>query len=239
VAGFDPAAVPEFVRARRAAQFGGSIASWCELFRLGNNGGYVNTWLLADAGRREISAYELTLHHEVLQPVLRSGVYAACNIPLSVEIRQLDSSGPAGYDNILMSAGRRVRFEQLLTAGRGRIDAEYAARVLGDHTDVYLNASMPTSRTICGHFDNDNGSVGAQPSMGPFYPFGSLDAKVTTAALVKEGRFNARWGRACGAPLDAGRFFEQHPQYDWLRGYMRDRPSQPFVTVPERESPQT
>jgi len=236
IAGFDPAGVPEFVRARRAAQFGKSIASWCELFRLGNNGGYVNTWLLADSKRREVSAYELTLHHEELQPVLRSGAYAACNIPLSVAIRQLDSSGPAGYDNILMSAGRRVRFEQLLSEGRGRIDAEYAARMLADHTDVYLNASMPTSRTICGHFDNDNGAVGSQPGMGPFYPFGSLDAKITTGALVREGRFDARWGRACGSPLNVSRFFEQHPQYDWLRGYMRDRPSQPVVSVPERES---
>jgi hypothetical protein len=231
VAGFDATGLPEFLRARRAAQFARSIAGWCDLFRFGNNGGYVNTWLLADARRKEIAAYELTLHHEELQPVLRDGVYAACNIPLSLPIRQLDSSGPAGYDNVLMSAGRRVRFDQLLTESRGRLDAQSAARILADHSDMYLGTVTPTSRTICGHFDNDNGSLGSQGN-GPYYPFGSLDAKVTTGTLVKQGRFEGRWGRACGLPLNVDRFLEEHPQYEWLRGYMRDRPEQPFVTFP-------
>ena len=234
VAGFDSTGLPEFVRARRAAQFGRSIASWCDLFRFGNNGGYVNTWLLADANRKEIAAYELTLHHEELQPVLRSGAYAACNIPLSLPIRQLDSAAPAGYDDVRLSAGRRVRFEQLLTEARGRLDAETARRILADHTDVYLGAVVPTSRTICGHFDNDNGSLGLQGN-GPYYPFGSLDAKLTTSALLKTGRFEARWGRACGLPLRVDGFLQEHPQYDWLRGYMRDRPEQPFVTFPDSD----
>ena len=234
VAGFDPTGVPEFVRARRAAQFGRSITSWCDLFRFGNNGGYVNTWLLADAKRKEVAAYELTLHHEELQPVLNDGAYAACNIPLSVSIRQLDSSGPAGYDNVLMSAGRRVRFDQLLGAFRGSLDAEAARRILADHSDMYLGTVMPTSRTICGHIDNDNGAFGSQEN-GPYYPFGSLDSKVTTGRLVKQGRFEGRWGRACGLALDVNRFLHEHPQYEWLRGYMRDRPEQPFVTFPQAD----
>jgi hypothetical protein len=35
----------------------------------------------------------------------------------------------------------------------------------------------------------------------------------------------ARWGSACGKPFYADTFLEQHPQYEWLRGFMDNRPS--------------
>ncbi len=229
-AGFDPTKLPEFFRARRAGQYADSISSWCDLFRFGNNGGYVNTWLLGDTHRNEIAAYELTLNHDVLQPVKRSGYYASCNIPLSVEVRNLDQAGPSGYDNVLVSAGRRVRFDQLLEQQKGKIDDELAQRILADHHDLYLNSDGPSGRTICGHFDNDDGRFpGGQ---APNYPWGSLDGKVSTTKLASEMQLWGRWGRACGTPLDVRTFLAQHPQYEWLRGYMRDRPTQPWTKFP-------
>ncbi|MFN0077854.1 MAG: C45 family autoproteolytic acyltransferase/hydrolase [Prosthecobacter sp.] len=223
--GFDPSGLPEFFRARRAAQYGTSITSWCETFRLGNNGGYTNTWLLADVKKREISAYELTLHHDALQPVLKSGYYAGYNVPLDLGVRNFDV-GAAGYDNLLQGAPRRVRFDALMALHHGKIDATIAQAILGDHHDPYTRAEFPCSRTICGHFDNDDCASG---SGNPFYPWGSLDGKVTTGALAREMKILARWGRACGTPLDVKAFLREHPQFDWLRGHMQDRPSQPWT----------
>jgi hypothetical protein len=227
VNGFDPKGLPEFVRVRRACQHADSIRAWRDLFRFGNNGGYVNTWLLGDARRGEIAAYELTLNHDEMQPIRKSGYYASCNIPLAVPIRNLDNAGPSGYDNIQKSGARRLRFEQLLEKHRGKIDAETAKAILADHYDVYLEAVAPSGRTICGHFDNDDGRHGG--GHGPYYPWGSLDAKVTTGELARRMTLLACWGRACGMPLDVNQFLRDHAQYQWLDGYMKDRPTQPWT----------
>ncbi|MDQ3693095.1 MAG: phospholipase B family protein, partial [Chloroflexota bacterium] len=47
-AGYDVDKVPEYVRARNAAQFGDNIDHWVELMDAGNNGGYANMWLIGD-----------------------------------------------------------------------------------------------------------------------------------------------------------------------------------------------
>ena len=226
--GFEPSGLPEFFRSRRAAQYAHSIRSWRDYFRLGNNGGYTNTWLLADAKRGEISAYELTLHHDALQPVIKNGWYAACNVPLSLDVRAFDCA-PSGYDNLLQGASRRVRFDELMAQFRGRIDADAARAILADHHDPYRKAEFPCSRSICGHLDNDDCSVG---SGNPFYPWGSLDGKVSAGPMMREMKISARWGRACGTPLRVGDFLREHPQFEWLRGSMKDRPTQPWTEFP-------
>jgi hypothetical protein len=38
-------------------------------------------------------------------------------------------------------------------------------------------------------------------------------------------------GRADGTEFDADEFLRQHPQWDWQRGYLKDRPSQPWTYV--------
>ena len=77
-----------------------SIEDWIELFRDANNGGYANSWLLAEGHTGRIAAYELTLRHEERQTPITSGVYASCNIPLSTVIR-VQEAGGAGWDNVL------------------------------------------------------------------------------------------------------------------------------------------
>src|ERR1700735_2512758 len=61
--GYDPAAIPEFVRARKAAQYSVSIDDVARIMEEGNNGGYANTWLLADTHNNEIANLELGLKH--------------------------------------------------------------------------------------------------------------------------------------------------------------------------------
>lgn len=230
VAGFDPKGLPEWFRARRASQFADSIESWRDLFREGNNGGYVNSWLLGETATGRIAAYELTLKHHRLLPVLDSGFYAGCNIPLDPTIRALTGGGAGDWDNVLGSAGRRIRWDALMEKFRGRLDARSAREALGDHHDEYLAADTPSSRTICGHLDNDDMRYGGS-HQAPWYPWGSLDGKATTATRAAELEFDARWGRACGLPLDVPAFLDRHPQYDWLRGHMLDRPTRPWIGV--------
>jgi hypothetical protein len=225
--GFDTAGLPEFFRSRRAGQYANSIRDWRDLFRVGNNGGYTNSWLLSDANTGEIGCCELTLRHDVLK-TKKSGYFAGFNIPLDVRVRNLDCGGASGWDNVLMSGSRRVRFDQLLAEHKGEIDLERAQHILSDHRDVYLNAEFPSSRTICGHIDNDDGRFGGH-GPAPWYPWGSLDGKATTSSMAREMRMSARWGRACGTPFVVDRFLDEHPQYDWLRGYMKDRPRQPWT----------
>lgn len=49
--------------------------------------------------------------------------------------------------------------------------------------------------------------------------------KVVDSRLARLMSFWARWGSTCDKPFRAEPFLEQHPQYDWLRGYMDDRPT--------------
>jgi hypothetical protein len=230
--GFSPAGLPEFFRSRRACQYATDIRTWRDLFRTGNNGGYTNSWLLADANSGDIACYELTLKHDVLHPVLRSGYYTGYNIPLDVRVRNLDCPLPSGYDDVRTSGARRVRFDMLMAQHRGAITAQIAQDILADHHDMYYGTQRSSSRTICGHFDNDDGLVGGLP--GAHYPWGSLDGKVTTAALARETKMMARWGRACGTPLLVDEFLRLHPEYEWLRGHMKDRPTRSWIEFPAR-----
>ncbi len=229
--GFLQDALPYFVRARRAGQRAHTIETWIELFRAGNNGGYANTWLLGEASTARIAAYEITATHEETQGPIDSGAFASCNIPLSKVICIQDTGG-SNYDNVLHSGARRVRFGQLLDEHKGCIDAGMAKTMLADHHDVYTGADVASARTICGHCDTDDDRHNT--GHGPFYPWGSLDGKVTTAALVRNGLFEARWGRACGTPFEAGPFFRRHPQYGDFRPLTRDRPTQPWVVFPTK-----
>src|SRR5215468_4280988 len=59
--GWDPNGKPEFMRARKALQYAGSIEEYTKIMLDGNNGGYANDWLLGDRKTGEIAQFELGL----------------------------------------------------------------------------------------------------------------------------------------------------------------------------------
>jgi hypothetical protein len=124
------------------------------------------------------------------------------------------------------TVSRRVRWKQLMKECAGKINVERGKAFLSDHFDTYLNAATPDSRTICGHYELDSQASGPWE---PFRPFGAYDGKVTDARMAKNMSFVARWGSSCGMPFDANKFLEQHPQFDWMRGILKDRPTQPWT----------
>ena len=61
--GWDPNGKAEFVRARKAIQYAGSIDDYVKIMLDGNNGGYANDWLLGDRKTGEIARFEHGLKH--------------------------------------------------------------------------------------------------------------------------------------------------------------------------------
>lgn len=227
-AGFDETGgVPEFIRARRAQQHASTIDEWAKLFLDGNNGGYAGGWLLAEARTGRIGRCEVTYGHHAL--VSKSdGHYTGFNLAWDPVIRNQACSDPGAWSDVTDSGARRVRYAALMEQLKGQLDASLAHRVIGDHFDEYQQQDdHPCSRTICGHLDNDDGDNHGQ---GPWYPWGSLDGKAVDLDLVNAWQMDVRWGRACGQPLDVRSFLAAHPQYDWLRGLMKDRPTRPWTT---------
>lgn len=219
---------PEFYRVRKAMQYGKSIDEWVSIMQKDNNGGYANSWLLGDININEIAQFEQGLEYSSFKK-MKDGYFTGFNAPDDPQIRNLEC-GYTGYDDVRLTGARRVRWKQLMDINYGKIDVVSAAIMLEDHYDVYLNKKdNPNSRTICGHSDNDPYEFVGITSSEPFYPKGAVDGKVVSSKLAKDWSFYARFGRSCGQPFNANEFLRKHPQWNWQKGYLNDRPSQPWT----------
>ena len=109
---------------------------------------------------------------------------------------------------------------------RGKITLETAKSFEADHFDTYLGLERLGSRSLCAHWEYDS----TDPGEVPFDPSGTVDAKVVDSRLAKQMTFVARWGSGCGTPFDANEFLEKRPQFEWMRGILRNRGSNPWVT---------
>lgn len=223
--GYDSKKVPEYVRARMACQYADNIDEWVQQVRKNDNGGYANTWLLADTNTDEIARYEEGLVYTAFEKTA-DGYFYGDNGPNDPRIRHLECS-PVGYNDIRTQVGaRRVRWRQLLEGNKGQINAELGKIFLADDFDPYLGFRKPGLRTICAHCDSDPGDVGGPP---PYAPFGSCDGKVAGTDDIKAMRFWGRFGRADGAPFYAETYNQEHPEWDTWAPYLIDRPSQPWT----------
>jgi len=221
---FDEKQVPEFVRMRRATQDASSIDEWASIMKRGNNGGYANAWLIGDVNTNEIARLELGLKYVGFEKK-RDGFFIGSNIAEDLKILRLETDRDDG-DIRLSSVARRVRWKQLMKEYVGKIDVELAKRFMADHYDTYLSKENPGGRTLCAHGELNDGSVGMAR---PFSPGGTHDGKVVDSKMAKQMSFTGRWGSACGLPFNAAQFLEAHPQFDWMAGLLKDRPSQPWT----------
>ena len=221
--GFDEKGVPEFVRMRKATQYGHSIDTWCDLMRKGNNGGYANAWLLGDINTKEIARLEQGLKHTALEKKTE-GFFVGSNVAEDRKVLRFDTSEEE-QDIRSSSVARRVRWKELMKANHGRVNAELAKQFEADHYDTFLKQERLGARGLCAH-----GEFEADPrGRVPFRPSGTTDAKVVDSQMAAEMSFAARWGSACGTPFDAPTFLTEHPQYEWMSGLIRSRPAQPWV----------
>jgi hypothetical protein len=223
--GFDTNGVPEFARVRRATQDAGALDQWSDIMKRGNNGGYANAWLLGDINTKEIARLELGLKY-VAYEKKRDGYFIGSNVAEDRKILRLETSLHE-TDIRISGVARRLRWQQLMHQYAGKIDRALAQRFEADHYDFDRGKVYPGGRSLCGHDELDPDPA---PGHVPFSCGGTVDGKVVDATLARQMSFLARWGTSCGTPFIAAKFLAGHPQFYWMDGLLKDRPSQPWVT---------
>jgi len=223
--GFDPDGIPEFVRARKAMQYSTSIDDFARIMQEGDNGGYANTWLVADRNTGEIASLELGLKNVTLQRK-RDGYFVGSNFAENEKlVREETTFNTKDLSN--SPNARRVRWEQLMAGNKGKIDVAAGERFLSDHFDSYASKEDPNERTLCGHIDlSPRGMKPWQPEYGAA---GAVQAKVTDAAMAERMALVASMGHSCGIHFRAGAYLKAHPEFAWMKGLLRDMESHPWT----------
>ncbi|MGE5112297.1 MAG: C45 family autoproteolytic acyltransferase/hydrolase [Acidobacteriaceae bacterium] len=225
--GFDPNGKPEFMRARKAMQYATSIDEYVNIMLDGNNGGYANDWLLADYKTGEIARFEEGLkHHRVWRT--KDGYLVGSNFPSDPDLIR-DEAPEFDVKNMATSPNaRKVRWEQLMTENKGKIDAAMAQRFLADHYDSYEKKIDPNERTLCGHVEDSPRGI---PEWGwdKYHPGGTMQGKAMDASMQKNMTFVARYGHSCGGDFIAATFLKAHPEYDWQKPYLQDMKAGPWT----------
>jgi hypothetical protein len=226
-AGFDPNAIPEFVRARKAMQYSASIDDFTRIMKDGNNGGYANNWLVADSKTNEIASLELGLRHVTLQRT-KDGYFVGSNFPANEDLMKDEASEFPAKDKSVSANARHIRWEQLMAENRGKIDVTAAQRFLADHYDTFDNKTAPSERTLCGHIElSPRGSKPWQPEYGPA---GAVQNKATDGTMASHMAFTAAMGHSCGLDFKAAEHLKKHTDFDWEKDVLRDLDAHQWTT---------
>ena len=216
--GYDPAGIPEFVRARKAMQYAESIDHFARIMREGNNGGYANDWLIADRKTNEIASLELGLKNVTLERK-KDGYFVGANFPINPRLAREETTFDMADKGNSPNA-RHVRWEQLMAEHKGRIDIAAAQRFMADHVDSVQGKVEPNERTLCGHVDRSPRGMGSwQP---PFGPAGTVQNKAADAAMAERMAMTVAAGHSCGLDFDAAAHLAAHPEFAWQKGFLRD-----------------
>ncbi len=224
--GYDPKGIPEFVRARKAMQYSSSIDDFAQIMKEGNNGGYANTWLVADRKTNEIASLELGLKNVTLLRK-KDGYFVGSNFPANPKLIQEETNfDPQDLQQSCLA--RHVRWDQLMAEYKGKIDVAAAERFLADHYDTFDKKEEPDERTLDGHVDlSSRGQVGWQP---PYGTAGAVQNKVADAAMAEHMSISVAAGHACGLNFKAAEHLAKHPEYSWEKSLLRDMDAYPWTT---------
>ncbi|MFH0989224.1 MAG: C45 family peptidase [bacterium] len=224
--GFDMNGIPEFMRARKAAQYASSIDEYITIMTTENNGAYANDWLVGDIKTNEIARLELGLKNYHVWRTF-DGMYEGSNFASDPKlIAEETTFDPNDMKNTANS--RKCRWAQLMYEKKGQIDAELAKVMEGDHYDPIRGITVLNGGVLCGHVDRDPRGA-PEWSNPPYYPTGAVQGKVTTAALAKEMKIWARMGHPCGEDFLAAPFLEKHPEFKWQEKYLKDMKGNPWT----------
>jgi hypothetical protein len=225
--GWNPDGKAEFVRARKALQYAGSIDDYTKIMLEENNGGYANDWLLGDSKTGEIAQLELGLKAYKLWRS-KDGVFAGSNWARDPKVIKMDAPQFEPNNTESSPNARRARWDELLKENKGKIDVEVAEKMLGDHVDSYHRRPETNERTLCGHVDSSPRGVDIW-GWAPFFPGGAVQAKATDSNMTKEMKMMARVGHPCGDDFLAKPFLAAHPEYAWQAPYLRDMKAGPWT----------
>lgn len=224
--GFREEGTPEFMRARKAAQYAASIDDFVRIMGEDNNGAYANDWLVGDTKTGEIAKFELGLKNRKLWRTA-DGYFIGSNFPSDEKVIAEETTFDAGNDGQSVLV-RKARWEQLMAEYKGYIDVEDGKLFEADHVDLATGKTGSNSNVLCGHVDEDPRGT-PEFSWAPFSPAGSVQGKVTSSALAKEMRIWARMGHPCGRDFVAKAFLDKHPEFAWQKPYLKDLKAQPWT----------
>lgn len=223
--GYDTNGIPEFVRARKAAQYSASIDDFSRIMRAGNNGGYANTWLIADTRRNEIGRLELGLKNVTLE-TKTDGYFVGSNFPINSDLIR-DETDYNPKDLSQSSAARHIRWNELMAEHKGKIDLALAQKFLGDHYDTYDKKEEPDERTLDGHIDLS--PRGSGDWVGPYGMAGAVQNKAADANDIAHMTLTAAAGHACGKDFKAAPHIAEHPEFEWSKPLERDMDAYPWT----------
>ncbi|MDR3791789.1 MAG: C45 family autoproteolytic acyltransferase/hydrolase [Terracidiphilus sp.] len=233
--GFDPAGIPEFVRARKAMQYATSIDDYVAIMRKGNNGGYANSWLVGDRKTGEIAYLELGLHHTPLTRK-KDGYFVSSNFAIDPGLIRDDTKGFDPTNPESTSNARRTTAEAFIQAHYGHLDASLAEAFLSDHWDNFDKKIEAGTRSLCGH--EDTSSIGEKTwGDAPYTPSGAVSGKVADSELAAKMSFIARAGHPCGEDFLATPFLAAHPEFRWQQPILGDMKAGPWATFTISEKP--
>ena len=228
--GFDPNAVPEFVRARKAVQYSGSIDDFARIIEDGNNGGYANTWLVADRNANEIASLELGLKNVTLERT-KDGFYVGSNFPAGPKLVKEETDFDVN-DKSRSENARHARWLTLMEQNRGKIDLAAGQKFLADHFDTYQGKVEASERTLCGHIELSPRGMGTWQA--PYAPAGAVQNKVTDAAGAEKMSLTAYLGHACGISYRSSEHMAKHPEFAWMKEILHDMPARGWARFTAR-----
>ncbi len=224
---FDSTGIPEFMRARKAAQYANSIDDVIKIFLEGNNGGYANDWLIGDTKTNEVAKFELGLKDYRVWRSKDTAIIGS-NFPSDTKLIKEETTFDVN-DKTTSPNARKLRMEKLVCLDmKGKIDVETAKQIEGDHVDALQGKPADNRCVICGHIDAD--AQGCKEwDLPAYYPMGAVQGKITTADLAAKMQFWARRGHPCGEDFIGAPFYKAHPQYAWMSKYLTDMKAYPWT----------
>ncbi len=224
--GFKEDGTPEFIRARRAAQYAATIDDFVRIMIEDNNGGYANDWLVGDLNANEIARLELGLKNHRLWRT-KDGWFIGSNFALDPKLIAEETTFDVTKADQSVYV-RKARWERLMAENHGALDAEKAMAFLGDHVDALTGQVKAGANTLCGHIDVEPKGL-PEFSNAPFTPGGAVQGKVTTEALAREFKFWGRMGHPCGEDFIAADFVKVRPEWSWQLPYLKDMKGNPWT----------
>ncbi len=225
--GFDSTKTPEFMRARKAAQYANSIDDVVNIFLKDNNGGYANDWLIGDTKTNEVAKFELGLKD---YRVWRSKDTAMIGSNFASDPKLIkDETTFNVNDNTTSPNARKLRMVQLVNVDmKGRLDDSTGKIIEADHVDATAGKRENNRCVICGHIDEDPKGC-PEWDCAAYYPMGAVQGKVTTADLASHMQFWAHMGHPCGENFIGATFYKAHPQYAWQAKYLNNMLAYPWT----------
>ncbi len=224
--GYDPKALPNFVRIRKALQYADNIDGFIEIMTKSVNGAYANDWLIGDIKTGEVARLELGLKNFHTWRTF-NGYYVGSNMALSPEVQKETSFDYNNFNSTAIS--RRIREIEFMEKYYGMIDIDLAKKFQADHYDPSHEKYIRTANTICGHVELDPRGL-PEWGYGPYYPGGSICAEATDSELADKMKLWAKWGHGCDYDFIAEDFLKEHPEYNWQKPYLGDIISYPWTT---------